>query len=182
MRLPGLCLAVIGLAGLADAARAAQLDKLICADLKIEQGLLQQKGVATDMAKGPEWAKANLSRDRMKDIERLIHVDEQLAFRCPQPKPQRAPGDDEEGTTAAGPAKKGPGKAAEAKGSAVKPPAAAAKTAKAAPPTTPAEQAEPTATKPQPPRKATPKPKAKVDDAYSPAAAGQSAPSVPTSN
>ena len=35
----------------------------------------------------PEWARANLAPDRLKRIERLLEVEEGLAFRCPQPRP-----------------------------------------------------------------------------------------------
>ena len=41
---------------------------------------------ARQLAKGPEWAKANLPPDKLEQIRRLIEVDEQLLFRC-QGKP-----------------------------------------------------------------------------------------------
>ena len=38
------------------------------------------------MAKGPEWAKANLGPEKLQQVQRLIEVEEQLLFRC-QGKP-----------------------------------------------------------------------------------------------
>ena len=35
-----------------------------------------------NMAKGPEWAKANLADDKLQQIKRLIDLDGQLLFRC----------------------------------------------------------------------------------------------------
>ena len=53
-----------------------------CAKLKDEQAALEQAGVRGSMAKGPEWAKGNLSPDKLEQVRRLIEVDEQLTFRC----------------------------------------------------------------------------------------------------
>jgi hypothetical protein len=64
------------------AARAAQLDKDSCAKLKTEQTQLEQDGTRGSMGKGPEWAKANLSPEKLQQIRRLIELDEQLLFRC----------------------------------------------------------------------------------------------------
>lgn len=163
----------------AGAAPAAKLDKAICDDLKIEQGLLQQKGVAADMAKGPEWGKT-LGRERLKEIERLITVEEQLSFRCPQPKKPLAPGEDDDGSLAAASAKGAKATKAAALPKVVKPrpkaetfdegaqPAAPAakKVAKPAPaPAAPATSSDEAPKKAAAPK---PKPKPKVDDAYSP--------------
>lgn len=168
MRLPGLLVAVIALAAAPTAGWTAQLDKQICVDLKAEHGWLQQKGATGDMAKGPEWAKANLPSERLKAIERLIHVEEQLAFRCPQPHKRHPPADDEEGTAAATPAK-ATGKAAKA---AVKP-----STGKDVAAPVPAKKAVKAAvaqdSSPSTPVKKAPKGKAKANDAYSPAANAQ---------
>jgi hypothetical protein len=78
--------------GLAGEALAAPLDKAVCDSLKEEHGQLVLAGAKDNMARGPEWATANLAPDKIKEIKRLIDVEEQLAFRCPQPKPpaQRA--------------------------------------------------------------------------------------------
>jgi hypothetical protein len=63
-------------------AGAAPLDGEGCTRLKIEQAALEKAGVRTSMAKGPQWAKANLAPERLTDIKRLIEVDEQILFRC----------------------------------------------------------------------------------------------------
>ncbi|MCC7251414.1 hypothetical protein [Hyphomicrobium sp.] len=61
---------------------AAPLEPEACAALKTEyQGLLAA-GAKSDMDRGPGWAKANLSPERLGKIERLIAVQEQLSFRC----------------------------------------------------------------------------------------------------
>jgi hypothetical protein len=178
MRLPLLLCAALWAGLTAGMANAAKLDKPICDDLKVELGLLQQKGLPAVMARGPEWAKGNLSRERLKEIERLIHVEEQLAFRCPLPKRQPAPGEEEDGTVAAAPAKGA--KSAQAKTSVPKAakskPAAVDEAAAAAPPAKKAVKAAPVrataqaseADAPAPRKVAPPKSKAKVDDAYTP--------------
>jgi hypothetical protein len=81
MRLATAGLALFISAG-ASSALAAPLDKDACAGLKTEHGALVAKGLEADMAKGPEWAKANLPPDRLNEIGRLIDLNEQLAFRC----------------------------------------------------------------------------------------------------
>jgi hypothetical protein len=151
---------------------AAKLDKPVCDDLKVEQGLLQQKGVASDMVRGPEWAKANLPRERLKEIERLIHVEEQLAFRCPQPKKPAAPGEDEDGNVAAAPAKNPKAakvvkpKPAPDAGEGSAPATATKKAVKTAPASAQSQQATQGVAQDAPKRAAAPKPKA--NDAYSP--------------
>jgi hypothetical protein len=63
-------------------ARAAPLDADTCAKLKGEHSQLELAGVEKDMEKGPEWAKANLAREKLDQIRRFIEVEEQLLFRC----------------------------------------------------------------------------------------------------
>lgn len=80
-------------------ARAAPLDTETCSKLKVEQAQLENSGVGHNMAKGPEWAKANLAPDKIEQIRRLIELEEQLLFRCtgrslvnlpPEPEPDPA--------------------------------------------------------------------------------------------
>jgi hypothetical protein len=85
MRLAFAALAALVLAGLGRAA-AAPLDEAACAALRAARDSLVANGVQSDMARGPEWGKANLAPDRLKEVARLIEVDEQIAFRCPRPK------------------------------------------------------------------------------------------------
>src|SRR5262245_42712851 len=66
----------------APAGRAAQLDKESCGKLKGEQVQLEKEGARSNLAKGPDWAKANLGPEKIEHVRRLIEVDEQLLFRC----------------------------------------------------------------------------------------------------
>lgn len=66
---------------------AAALDAEACTRLKREQEQLTAAGVKEAMARGPEWAKANLPADRLEQIRQFIAIGEQLLFQCPQPKP-----------------------------------------------------------------------------------------------
>jgi len=66
----------------APGAAAAPLPPDACVTLRSEYGTLVAGGAKSDMDRGPEWAKANLSPDRLGKIERLIAVEEQLSFRC----------------------------------------------------------------------------------------------------
>lgn len=134
---------------LGSPAGAAPLDDAACERLKLEQAALLLSGARENMAQGPDWAKANLTASKLKDIARLIEVDEQLLFRCPQPKPAveaangKTEDDDAPGT-----------KAKEA----------AAPKAKANEKTS----ARPAAAVPAPVRKPVPPPKKKPNDAYVP--------------
>lgn len=67
--------------------RASRLDKDACEALKTEVAGLVGAGVRDEMAKGPEWARSNLPRERLAGIQRLIEVEEQIAFRCERPRP-----------------------------------------------------------------------------------------------
>jgi hypothetical protein len=81
MRIDGalLCAAVLLAAW---PAVGAPLEPEACATLKSEHGDLVAGGAKSDMDRGPDWAKANLSPERLGKIERLIAVEEQLSFRC----------------------------------------------------------------------------------------------------
>lgn len=69
-------------------ARASPLDADSCTMLEVEQALLKLAGVERDMAKGPEWAKANLATQSVREIRRFIEVQEQLLFRCRETSPE----------------------------------------------------------------------------------------------
>lgn len=66
----------------APGAVAAPLAPDVCASLKTEYQGLVADGAKADMDRGPEWAKTNLTPERLGKIERLITVEEQLSFRC----------------------------------------------------------------------------------------------------
>ncbi|HEU0158795.1 MAG TPA: hypothetical protein VFR00_05765 [Hyphomicrobiaceae bacterium] len=163
----------------AGAAAAATLDQEACARLKTELLQLELAGTRNNMGKGPDWAKGNLSADKLLQIKRLLDVEEQLLFRCQgkplvvlpegvEAEPPQPADRAKEGAlpTKAGEAKAAkepqpPGKA-QAKQPASKGPAAKAPSAPAAG----AEKAPSAAAAGQPRPK--PKAKAKVDDAYRP--------------
>lgn len=77
-----LGLSAIALLVQVGAAAAEPLDKETCDKLQAEQTQLEGAGVRSNMANGPEWAKANLTPDKLAQIKRLIEVEELLAFRC----------------------------------------------------------------------------------------------------
>ena len=76
-----ILLAGLSLAG-PSAVDAARLGKDACYELRVELGMLRAAGVEEDMKLGPEWARINLTRDELKNVQRLVEVEEQLRFRC----------------------------------------------------------------------------------------------------
>lgn len=66
------------------AAPAAPLDEKTCAMLRNERLHLELAGVRDSMANGPAWAVTKLPAARLNDIKRLIELDEQVTFRCPE--------------------------------------------------------------------------------------------------
>jgi hypothetical protein len=175
-------------------AAAATLEQDACAKLKTELLQLELAGTRTSMAKGPDWAKANLGTDKLQQIKRLLEVEEQILFRC-QGKPLVVLPEGVDGEAAAVPADRSKDgtaaakPAAESKGAATakepQPPgkakaagptgAKAAGAAATAPPGKAAGAAkaapEPAATAAAPKPKPKPKPAPKVNDAYRPAPA-----------
>jgi outer membrane biosynthesis protein TonB len=73
-----LALAVVAIAP----ATSAPLDAPACEQLQARLDMLRSEGAAADMARGPEWARANLPPDRLQRIGTLLDVEEQLNFRC----------------------------------------------------------------------------------------------------
>jgi len=125
---------------------AATLDQEACVRLKTELLQLELAGTRTSMAKGPDWAKANLGADKLQQIKRLLEVEEQILFRC-QGKPlvvlpegvdaEAAPAPAERGKDGAAAAKP----ATESKGQSKDPQPAAKAPAKAAAPAAAAKAA-----------------------------------------
>ena len=64
------------------AALAAKLDKSACAILASELSSVLATGVKAEMERGPEWAKANMSPERLQSALRLLEIEDQLEFRC----------------------------------------------------------------------------------------------------
>lgn len=63
-----------------------KLDKETCEQLKVEQTRFLEAGVANDIEKGAEWAKANLTPERLREIEHYLMLDEQVKFGCREVK------------------------------------------------------------------------------------------------
>lgn len=75
----------------AGTVQAAPLDKPACAAAEAELARYVASGILVDIAKGPEWAAANLPAARMQDIAHYFDVMEQLKFRCRPEKPAAKP-------------------------------------------------------------------------------------------
>lgn len=73
-----LLLSVTAVQGAAEPRIAAER----CNELRLEQIKYQQSGVVDDMKKGPEWAKTNLPKSRLDEIQSYIDLEEQLKFGC----------------------------------------------------------------------------------------------------
>jgi hypothetical protein len=63
-------------------ALAAPLDADTCHKMMVEQDALESAGVEQELAKGPEWAKLNLSPQKIEQIRRFIELEEMILFRC----------------------------------------------------------------------------------------------------
>jgi hypothetical protein len=74
--------AAICLAPPAAWATKPKLDPDTCTSLRLEQIKFRQSGILDDMSKGAAWAKANLSADRIREIQHYLELDEQVRFGC----------------------------------------------------------------------------------------------------
>ncbi|HML28702.1 MAG TPA: hypothetical protein PKE16_07675 [Hyphomicrobium sp.] len=68
--------------GAAGAATKPKLDPDTCNSLRLEQIKFRQSGIVDDMSKGAAWGKANLSADRLREIQHYLDLDEQVQFGC----------------------------------------------------------------------------------------------------
>jgi hypothetical protein len=162
-RLKMLALAAAGAILVSNpAVRAAPLDEQACAQLKDEQAQLVKAGTKADLDRGADWAKTNLPPDRLRQIERYITVEEQILFRCPQPKPPRQAAS--EGSTEK---TKRPKHKASPENEAAEAPDGAPQSTKPTPAKTLGAKSEPKPGQPTA-KPAAPKPRPKVNDAYSP--------------
>lgn len=59
-----------------------KIDPETCNALRLEEIKFRQSGILDDMSKGAAWAKANLSQERLRNIERYLQLDEQVQFGC----------------------------------------------------------------------------------------------------
>ncbi|MBC8049796.1 MAG: hypothetical protein H7X92_06585 [Chitinophagales bacterium] len=65
-----------------NAVRGNPLDGKSCEELGVEQDALKALGVEGDMAKGHEWARANLAQNDLNMLRRFIEISERVKFRC----------------------------------------------------------------------------------------------------
>jgi hypothetical protein len=71
------------LLGVAPAlATEPKLDTETCNQMRLEHLKYVETGAADQMQRGPEWAKTNLSADKLRDMELFIQLDEQIKFGC----------------------------------------------------------------------------------------------------
>jgi hypothetical protein len=84
-------------------ARAAMQDAETCRRFKAEQDGFNASGLREIMAKGPEWAKTNLTKERLEQVRRFLKVEEDLRFRCPlgKARPELEAAESEAGATTA---------------------------------------------------------------------------------
>ena len=178
VRVLSAVLASLALAAVAHAG-TAKFDAETCNQLRAEQAGFVQAGILADIQHGPEWGKANLGADRMREIEHFFLLDENLKFGCREatltPEAMRAgeealkieanPDADPNAPPAAPAAAKDA-----ADTSAATPPAAGSSASNASG----AEPKKP-AVKPKVRRRAPPHPKQKAaDDAFTPAPGSES--------
>lgn len=82
VRRVGVCLIALGAMAAPVCAANPKLDKETCAQFKTEQVKFIQSGILADLHRGPDWGKANLTADRLREIELYITLDEQIKFAC----------------------------------------------------------------------------------------------------
>ena len=101
-RMAAVLLCVAGLAP-ATGAQAGILDTESCRRNKAEHDTLGGSGLREMMAKGPEWGKANLTRERVEQIRRFLALEEDIRFRCPlgKARPELEAAESEAGSTTA---------------------------------------------------------------------------------
>ena len=82
-------------------ARAGMLDVESCRRNKNEYDTLGASGIREMMTKGPDWAKANLTKERMEQVRRYLALEEDVRFRCPlgKARPELEAAESEAGAT-----------------------------------------------------------------------------------
>ncbi len=60
----------------------AKHDKDTCVQFHTEQAKFIESGILADLARGADWGKANLSAERLREVELYITLDEQIKFAC----------------------------------------------------------------------------------------------------
>lgn len=77
-----LLIATLVLAPSAAWATKPKLDPETCNSLRLEQIKFRQSGILNDLNKGAAWGKANLSPERLREIQHYLELDEQVQFGC----------------------------------------------------------------------------------------------------
>lgn len=72
------------LLGVSERTHAVPLMEDACERYAAERSILMRLGVDTHLARGPDWAKANLTPPQLDLIQRYIKLDAALKFRCPE--------------------------------------------------------------------------------------------------
>ena len=87
----------------AAVANAAMHDAETCRKLKTEHDSMNASGLREMLAKGPDWAKSNLTKERMEQIKRFLALEEDVRFRCPlgKARPELEAAESEAGATTA---------------------------------------------------------------------------------
>ena len=95
-----LCASLTSVAG---PARAGMHDAESCRRIKTEHDSLGASGIREMLPKGPEWAKSNLTKERLEQIRRFLTLDEDMRFRCPlgKARPELEAAESEAGATTA---------------------------------------------------------------------------------
>ena len=102
--LRGLVAAAAGALALSVAtANAAMHDSETCRRLKAEHDSMNASGLREIMAKGPDWAKSNLTKERLEQVKRFLSLEEDVRFRCPlgKARPELEAAESEAGATTA---------------------------------------------------------------------------------
>jgi hypothetical protein len=69
--------------GMATTAKAQRVDANACKAFEEEKAQLETTNIAEDIERGAEWAQANLSPERLRQVARYIFLQEKLTFQCP---------------------------------------------------------------------------------------------------
>lgn len=81
IRISGFAI-IVALLPAAALAATPRLDETTCEQLHAEQAKFIESGILKDMEHGAEWGKANLSAERLREVEHYILLDEQIKFGC----------------------------------------------------------------------------------------------------
>ena len=92
-----------GLSSAAGPARAGMHDAETCRRIKTEHDSLGASGIREMLPKGPDWAKSNLTKERLDQARRFLALDEDMRFRCPlgKARPELEAAESEAGATTA---------------------------------------------------------------------------------